>query len=375
MTKKSYKLFIDLKSGLTWAHNPPSPHKEMAHELWTNHIFTVDGLPSRLRVSSVCPTIQRRLQGEKLFMLGSVSLHGIRTTYLSGKSARYPSVLTSSSKQTLSHGLSRENIPQHTGQRQSSQELADLRRLCSRSHRYRQTTLCKRRFWSGTGTDGIRIRFHDNRSMPFSVSVGHFPKTKGRCEDAYSVGPAREHSLYDLYNSWEGSRRKDSRQPIVRTRRNLCDGSGLSGFCSSSQNPSGFGILRHSRQDKLRFQTPLLSRGEQVLWSTVRSECGPYGLLLKKRLSREAEAHSLPRSKERQAPYLLDQQLHSSSSDNSRSLSVPLASRIVFQVDKAAPKDKSILWYITERGKSANLDRNLGLRPCVNSQETHETGI
>src|SRR4030042_4268552 len=105
MTKKHEISFIDLKYGLSWEHNPPSPHKLMPHEFWTDYLFSVDGVPSHLRVSSRRQPLQWQLQGQKFFMLGSVSIYGFCTTYLSRKPERYPSMLACSSKQTLSYGL------------------------------------------------------------------------------------------------------------------------------------------------------------------------------------------------------------------------------------------------------------------------------
>jgi hypothetical protein len=317
--------FIDLKSGLSWAHNPSSPHKEMPHEFWTDYLFSVDGIPSHLRVSSMRKPLQWQLQGQKFFMLGSVSIHGFRTTYLSRKPERYPSMLACSSKQTLSHGLPREDLPKHISQCQSSQGLENLLRLRSSPHKYSQTSLCKGQLRARAGTDDICIGFHNNRSMPFFVPMGQVPQKKGSSETAYPIGSSWKHTRYDLHNPREIPRCKDSRRLDNRTRRNLCIGSGIHGLCPSSQDSAVIGILRYSRKDQLRFQTSILSQCIQEHWNTVRSDHSSYGLLLKKGLPREVEAHSLTRPRNWETSHLLNQQLQTTCEDNNRSLSMSMA--------------------------------------------------
>jgi hypothetical protein len=42
-------------------------------------------------------------------------------------------------------------------------------------------------------------------------------------------------------------------------------------------------------------------------------------------------------------------------------LSMPLASRIIFQMDQAASSDKGFLWHIRKCGEDSNLDCNISV--------------
>jgi hypothetical protein len=82
--------FIDLISIFPKCHTPAFLCEEMADECWKNHILSTDEFPARLRVPPVRRTLQWKLQDQKLFMLGPVSVHGLCPTHLSGEPERYP---------------------------------------------------------------------------------------------------------------------------------------------------------------------------------------------------------------------------------------------------------------------------------------------
>ena len=69
---------IDLKVSFPECHTPASIKQETTYELRENDIFTTNGIPSCPRISQMRCTIQRQLQGQKLHLLGPISLHGIR---------------------------------------------------------------------------------------------------------------------------------------------------------------------------------------------------------------------------------------------------------------------------------------------------------
>src|SRR5438876_12048049 len=78
----------------------------MPHELWPNRIFTVDQLPSRSRVSSLCRPLRRGPPTAGALLLGSVTDHGFRSVYLSRKPSRYRGVPLLPAGETLPPGLS-----------------------------------------------------------------------------------------------------------------------------------------------------------------------------------------------------------------------------------------------------------------------------
>src|SRR5690606_19203568 len=118
--------------------------EEMANEFRKNNIFSDHGLSANVRVPAVRRTIFGKLQNQELLLLGSISEHGICSTNLQGKSAGYSGVPACSQTKNLSHGHSREDLPQYIGPRQSDKRLAYLCRLCSNTHWESQTTLCQR---------------------------------------------------------------------------------------------------------------------------------------------------------------------------------------------------------------------------------------
>ena len=94
--------FFDTNSRMS--HTASSSQKEMAHGYWETYLCPSHGFSAGLRIPSMRSTIPRSLQDEKLFMLGPVSLHGLRTTHLSRESARYRDLPSFGPTETLSHG-------------------------------------------------------------------------------------------------------------------------------------------------------------------------------------------------------------------------------------------------------------------------------
>src|SRR6266567_2285815 len=77
----------------------------MPHELWPNRIFTVDQLPSRSRVSSLCRPLRRGPPTAGVLLLGSVSDDGLRSVDLPRKPSRYRGVPSLTAGETLPPGL------------------------------------------------------------------------------------------------------------------------------------------------------------------------------------------------------------------------------------------------------------------------------
>jgi hypothetical protein len=76
--------FIDLKFFPGIRQSFSLMHEEGVHEFRKNDICPIDGLSplSRIRVPKMRRSIQRQSQGDKLYLLGSVSLYGLRPAYL-----------------------------------------------------------------------------------------------------------------------------------------------------------------------------------------------------------------------------------------------------------------------------------------------------
>lgn len=76
------------------------------------------------------------------------------------------------------------------------------------------------------------------------------------------------------------------------------------------------------------------------------------------------------RYRNKETAHLHNQQLLASCSRYRPFVQVPLAGRIVLQMDQAALANQSILWHYRERGQNPNLDRHLRLRAGSYYQET-----
>jgi hypothetical protein len=76
--------FIDLKSAPAGGDTPAPTRELMAYERSQDNLLSTDGLPAHVRVSQVCPSLQRQLQGQEVLLLESVSLYGLCPTHLRG---------------------------------------------------------------------------------------------------------------------------------------------------------------------------------------------------------------------------------------------------------------------------------------------------
>src|SRR6266513_1729008 len=107
----------------------------MPHELWPNRIFTVDQLPSRSPVSSLCRPLRRGPPTAGVLLLGSVSDHALRSVDLPRKPSRYRGVPSLPAGKTLPPGLPRSRVSLDAGRCQRESRLAHLRRFRPSAHR------------------------------------------------------------------------------------------------------------------------------------------------------------------------------------------------------------------------------------------------
>src|SRR5258708_26719261 len=72
----------------------------MRDERWQDGVRAVDGFHSRSRISALCGALSGPVSGAELFLLGPVSLHGLRAAHLDRKSTRL-----NSSHQIISYAV------------------------------------------------------------------------------------------------------------------------------------------------------------------------------------------------------------------------------------------------------------------------------
>ena len=98
------------------------------------------------------------------------------------------------------------------------------------------------------------------------------------------------------------------------------------------------------------------------------------GFYAKKRLSRSATPRWLFRCRDQQKIRFSYQQFHSTNSDNSGFIQMPVARGTVFQVDQATPAHQGILRHIRKCGEDTSVDRHLGLCLDCHHQKAIEAG-
>ncbi len=162
--------FIDLNTPK--GHTSAKLQKDMTCEFRKNNLCPTHGLSTHLRIPPMCPTIPWSLQDEKLFMLGLVSLHGLRTAYVSRKSKGHRGLSSLSPKEALPHGYPRQSLTQYFGPCQPGKGLADLCRLCQDSYCPCSTSLCQRFLWHRIESNRLCIRLHHDRSLSLAFPLG-----------------------------------------------------------------------------------------------------------------------------------------------------------------------------------------------------------
>ena len=106
--------FIDLNSKFIETQGSPPLCKEPSDEFWQNDFRATDGLHTfRLPISLLRGALRRPLQGQKFFMLGSVSDSGFYSTHLSRESQRHRNVPAYHTAKTYHMGI-RSTVSRNT---------------------------------------------------------------------------------------------------------------------------------------------------------------------------------------------------------------------------------------------------------------------
>jgi len=253
---------------------------------------------------------------------------------------------------------------------QPSQRLENLCRLCTDSHWPSSSSLRQRFLRSRIESNRLCSGLYHDRSVPFAFPMGPVPSPQGRCEIAHPVGSTGKYPFYCHYHSRQGSRRQHPRPVELQTRSLLHHRSWLSGFRSPLCYPSSIGLLRHPNQKQFQVQAPLLSAHRQIHRGPMRSNHCARRILFPQGLSRQTPTYSLFRYRSKQRARFLNQQLHSTGINNSRTVSVSLADRDLLQMDQAAPTYQSVLWHHRECRENPNLDCHHGIRVGSHHQKT-----
>ena len=335
-----------------------------------------NGAPSNEGFSPMRETLQWQPQSKIIQLPRPISLHGFCAIDLQRKPPCNRNLPSVTKRKALSPGNTWWDFSQHTFQCQQGTRLENLRRLCSSTDKGRQTTLCRGGPRTRPRQYDLRTRCIYYRSLSFSFSMGVVSFNQVSNKITYPARSAGQHPNLYPYFGWQASRRQYTRYPGTRAWRLLYHGSRLPGFWKAFQVRTSKCIFRHPIQKQYPVQASLLSSSNHrcsVQWSEMRSNHRTNRHQCKSRLSAAATTNQVPRQQNWQSLQLSDQQLYYSSADNSRSLSLPMASRTLFQMDQTTPENQIVFRNHRECSKDSDLDCYLGLRARCHHQEATKT--
>jgi len=374
MVNKAKTGFIDLKLGTVQNEGSVGlTRKGASHEFWQNRFLSTDGFHFSIRVSEMRGAISRRVQGQGIHLLESVSMHGICPADVQGKSERHRGVSSLCSNQAVSSWDSRESRPEYSGSCECGTRLAHLRGICASFDSESPKALRRGGIGSPSRSNSLCFGFNDHRFMFITFPMGQIQETESCDQNAHPVRYSRQRSNPCHYYSRQGSRREYSRRTAVRSRRYLHSGSSVSGLCTPPSDRRGFSFLRNPSKKEFPVQAAILSSGGQGFRSSMRSNHCAQRLLFSKRLSREVTTNSLFRRKQRTPACFSYQQLPLACSGYCHIVPLPLAGRIILQMDQAAFENQSFLRYNPKCREDANMDRHLYLCAGGHRKEGSQT--
>ena len=159
--------------------------------LGPHRILPVDQLPSGSRIPPLRKPLRRRSQMARLFLLGSVPLHGVRPADLPRKPARHRSVPAFARRQALPQGIPaprwRASTLADANESRDWRIYADFAQVLIRIARplYARDPI-------GVDLDQSLYAL-DSTTIDLCLSLfpwAKFPPAQGRPEDAHAVGPA-----------------------------------------------------------------------------------------------------------------------------------------------------------------------------------------
>src|SRR5277367_4361042 len=288
----------------------------------------VDAPSSTDNVSSMRGALRGRAQGQELLLSGSVSVHGVRTTDLSGEPSRHRGEPASTVRKALPLGDSRHCCPQHSRQRQCDARLAYLRELRREVDWYRTRLVRRGAVWRGSRRDGLRARCNYHRFVSVGFSMGAVSFGQSSPQAAYAARSARQYSKLYSHFRRQDARGQRARLAAARTVRLLRDGPWLPGLRAAVPPAPGWQFLRHARQ----VESQSRASGGSNERSDLRSNRDLEWLLFAQRISRPVTSHQVPRSEDRQTAHIPNQPVQLARPEHRRFVSLPLAGRAVLQI-------------------------------------------
>lgn len=350
---------VDLKSHVFCGDIIPSFIRSfMSDEYRSHHLCTSTRLSSKTSISTLCQTLSWQLPNQVFLMLRPVFINGICAINLQRKPQRYRNMLKGIKQQIISLRFPRENVSKQSGKCQRKKKLENLRRLRKGAYQKSKATLSRRRFWPNVEKHRICFGFDHYRPLPDSVPVGTVSQTQKCCKNTYTYGPERLDSVLYTHHSRGYARYKSYASNHSGAGRFLCNGQSLHRFYNAIQFYKEQFILCYTSKKEPGLYPPELSFSKQRFRSAKR----PYYKTDRPKdldiLSRLNPANRLSGHRTKQKVRISDKQLCLGCFDNLRTLQMPLADRVVLQMDKTTSENQSILRHQYQRRQNPNMDSN-----------------
>ena len=217
----------------------------------------------------------------------------------------------------------------------------------------------------------------DSTTIDLCLSVfpwAHFRRTKGAVKKStHLAGPARQYPHVYPCLTGHTARRQGARYLAAGTRRlsiSWTAPTSTSSDCTGSRWPRPASLSGPNPISSLPAATP-------GRWTRppgcVADQTGVLNRTTHRTaLSRHPASHPLSRCKHRQKTGVSHQQLYLAGRHHRRLVSLPVAGRIVLQMDQTTPAHQVILRYLRERSEDTGLDSRLRVRAGCDHQEAPE---
>ena len=170
--------------------------------LGKNYFFASCRADPSATVPPLRGALSRRLQSQSVFVLGSVSVHGLCSINLSREPTRHRRLSEGTLRSTLPPGLPQPCVSQYAGRCQRSARLAHLRGSGGAPDQKGKTALFWRANRCRTTTKRLCTRFDNHRSLFEPLSVGTLSLHQSRDQTAYPTRPAWTDSLLYRNHRW-----------------------------------------------------------------------------------------------------------------------------------------------------------------------------
>ncbi len=361
---------IDLKFIQPIRHLFRDTRKEMTNVLRQTNIFSSHGLHAHAHIPTLCYSLSRKPQCQKLQLPRPLLMYGLCSTNISGKPSRYRSLPSLTAEKVIPHGYSRHHSSIKSCRCQRAAGLAYICRSCPFINYYSTIALQQRTIRNRSATNRICSGCYYHRPVSLDVSMGYLSPDQGSHQITYTSRPERQHPYVYPYFRRNHARCKYPRYTSYRTGGILRNGPRVPGLYQTPRHIRSIRFLFDSR--KIQFQIPknLFSSDRPLNRSSMRSDYYADRILFTQKIPKQTTTHKILRYRNQQNYGLSYQQFLASSTHYHSVISLPMAGRTLFQMDQATSTNKEFLWHFSERRQNSNLDRCISIHPGHHTQKT-----